>query len=335
MAIAKNPTAATTPSIVGSELPAPTAYATSKPRHTTAALPAAARIGSQRRSVRDNVLMPGVSQALLDFAHNYRAQPGPGVEVIATPRYHITLMPDFPIPGPNNVTWIRCRADETDDVIREARATIAPYRLPVMWTLDPGTEPSDFAEHLARHGILPNPHGSEFAVMVLPGDTDLESPPVPGLEFVDPLVDLATFRALDAVAAEAFASVPFPAPFHGTETENPEIAMLERRRLNFIKAGNRRFLLATIDGEPAGSSNVALFPPAAATVNGGSVRPKFRGRGIYRAMVAERLKIARDAGVDGLCVWGGDMSRPILAKLGFEKVSWRRFYLDAATADSS
>jgi GNAT superfamily N-acetyltransferase len=105
--------------------------------------------------------------------------------------------------------------------------------------------------------------------------------------------------------------------------------MLERRRLNFIKAGNRRFLLATIEGEPAGSSNVALFPPAAATVNGGAVRPKFRGRGIYRAMVAERLKIAREAGVDGLCVWGGDMSRPILAKLGFEKVGWRRFYLDA------
>lgn len=269
--------------------------------------------------------MPGVSQALLDFARNYRAQPGPGVEVIVTPRYQITLMPDFPVAGPNNVTWIRCRPDETDDVIREARATIAPYRLPVMWTLDPGTEPPDFREHLERHGILPDPHGSEFAVMVLPTDADLESLPVPGLEFVDPLVDLATSGKMNAVAAEAFEAGPF--------RDDPEaLTRLERRRLNFIKAGNRRFLLATIDGEPAGSSNVALFPPAAATVNGGSVRPKFRGRGIYRAMVAERLKIAREAGVDGLCVWGGDMSRPILAKLGFETVAWRRFYLDTSAA---
>jgi GNAT superfamily N-acetyltransferase len=87
-------------------------------------------------------------------------------------------------------------------------------------------------------------------------------------------------------------------------------------------------LLATVDGEPAGASNVALFPPAAATINGGSVRPKFRGRGVYRAMVAERLRIAREAGVDGLCVWAGDMSGPILEKLGFQKVGWRRFYLD-------
>jgi hypothetical protein len=47
-------------------------------------------------------------------------------------------------------------------------------------------------------------------------------------------------------------------------------------------------------------------------------------------MVAERVKIARQAGVDGLCVWGGDMSRPILARLGFETVGWRRFYLDAS-----
>ena len=45
-------------------------------------------------------------------------------------------------------------------------------------------------------------------------------------------------------------------------------------------------------------------------------------------MVAERLRIAREAGVAGLSVWGGPMSAPILAKLGFVKVGWRRFYPD-------
>jgi GNAT superfamily N-acetyltransferase len=269
--------------------------------------------------------MPAVSQALVEFANHHRQPAGPGVESIVTPRYQITLQPDFPIPGPNNVSWIRCRADDADDVIREARATIAPRHLPVMWTLDPEAEPPDFADHLARHGVYPDPHGSESAVMVLPIEATLDAPAIGGLEIRDALADAATFRSAAAAAAEAF--------MDRSHSDDPElIAMEERRRLNFRAAGNRHLLLAVIDGEPAGSGGISLFPPAGAALTGGSVRPKFRGRGIYRALVAARLDIARQAGVGGLVVWGGDMSAPILGRLGFEKVGWRRFYLDTSTA---
>src|SRR2546426_9902291 len=119
--------------------------------------------------------MPGVSQALVEFANHHRQPASPGIEVIDTARYRVTLQPDFPIPGPNSVSWIRCRPDEADDVIREVRATIAPRHLPVMWTLDPGTEPSDFAERLQVLGVHPDPHGVESAVMVLPIDALLEA----------------------------------------------------------------------------------------------------------------------------------------------------------------
>jgi GNAT superfamily N-acetyltransferase len=266
--------------------------------------------------------MPAVSQALVEFANHYRMRPAPGIEVIVTPRYQVTLQPDFPIPGPNSVSWIRCRPDEADEVIREARATIAPRHVPVMWTLDPNTEPADFADHLAAHGIHPDPHGLEYAVMVLPVDAKIEGPRVRGLEIRDALADLATFRSANAAAAEAF----------GATRHDEDVAMLERRRLNFLAAGNRHWLLATVDGEPAGAGGLALFPPGGATVTGGSVRPKFRGRGVYRGLVAARLDIARHAGVAGLSVWGGAMSGPILARLGFETVGWRRFYLDTTTA---
>ena len=104
-----------------------------------AKMAAAIRIGSPRLSARDNVAMPAVSQALIEFANHHRQQPAPGVEVIVTPRYQITLQPDFPTPGPNSVSWIRCRPDESDELVREVRATIAPRHLPVMWTLDPDT----------------------------------------------------------------------------------------------------------------------------------------------------------------------------------------------------
>ncbi|HVS49770.1 MAG TPA: GNAT family N-acetyltransferase, partial [Candidatus Dormibacteraeota bacterium] len=245
--------------------------------------------------------MPAVSQALIEFANHHRQPASPGVERIDMSRYQITLQPDFPIPGPNNVSWIRCRSDEADEVIREARATIAPRHLPVMWTLDPETEPPDFADHLARHGVHPDPHGAEFAVMVLPIDAMVEGPPVAGLDIRDALADLATFRSAAAVAAEAFMDRS-----HGDDPEL--IAMEERRRLNFRAAGNRHLLLAVVDGEPAGSAGISLYPPAGAAITGGSVRPKFRGRGVYRALVAARLDIARRAGAAGLAVWGGDMS---------------------------
>src|SRR5204863_506058 len=152
---------------------------------------AATRIGSHVRSGRDNTDMPGVSQALVEFANHHRQPAAPGIEVIETPRYRITLQPDCPIPGPNSIAWVRCSADAAD--------------------------------------------------------------------------------------------------------------------------------------------GMTLFPPLGAIINGGAVRPKFSGRGVYRALLAARLRIAREAGVAGLAVWGGEMSAPFLSGLGFQTVGWRRFYLDEST----
>jgi GNAT superfamily N-acetyltransferase len=269
--------------------------------------------------------MPAVSQALIDFANTFRPEPAPGIEIIDTPRYRVTIQPDFPIAGPNNASWIRCRAGEAAEVIRQARAIFAARHLPFMWTLDPEAEPPNFAEILAQHGVHPDPHGAEGQVMVMPIDATVEAPAIEGLEIRDALVDLETFRMADGAAAEAFeADLPTGAADF--------IAMQDRRRLNFRAAGNRHLLLATVNGEPAGASGMSVYPPSGAILQGGSVRPKFRGRGIYRALVAARLEIARRAGVGGLTVWGGDMSAPILAGLGFQKVGWRRFYLDTTTA---
>ena len=241
-----------------------------------------------------------------------------------TPRYRASVQPDFPSPGPNGVSWIRCRADEADEVIREARAIFAARHLPFSWILEPGTEPTDFADHLAAHGVRPDPHGAEARVMVLPVDATVDAPPIAGLGIRDALTDLESFRMAEGAAAEAFEGrLPDTSPDY--------IAMLDRRRMNFRAEGNRHWLLATVDGEPAGAAGIILHPPGGAIINGGSVRPKFRGRGIYRALVAARLEIARQAGVAGLIVWGGDMSGPILAGLGFETVGWRRFYVDTAT----
>src|SRR2546429_4096513 len=82
--------------------------------HASPSTAPATRIGCHLRSGRDNTDMPGVSQALVEFANHHRQPAAPGIEVIETPRYRITLQPDFPIPGPNSIAWVRCSAGDAD-----------------------------------------------------------------------------------------------------------------------------------------------------------------------------------------------------------------------------
>jgi GNAT superfamily N-acetyltransferase len=54
---------------------------------------------------------------------------------------------------------------------------------------------------------------------------------------------------------------------------------------------------------------------------GGATLPEHRGRGIYRALVAERARSARDHGARFLTVDAGPMSAPILVRLGFTRLT--------------
>ena len=264
--------------------------------------------------------MAAVSQ-LARFVREFRQRPGPGLEVIDTPRCLIQVMPDFPIPGPNHVTWIRCTPDEIDSLVTDVRATFAARGLRFTWILDPDVVPADLADRLAHYGVRPDPHGEVAAAMVLPAGAHVSVPEVDGLELLDALESYESFEAAEHVADEAFGGQPFGSPSFLDEGR--------RRRFENARATpNRRMVLATVHGEPAGSASLSLFPPGGAVMNGGAVRPNFRGLGVYRAMVATRMQMIRDAGAAGAVVWGGDMSRPILETLGFQTVGWRKFYLD-------
>src|SRR5579864_1435130 len=176
--------------MLGRVAAAATTYAAMTASTATPRASEATRTGCQRRSARDNEDMPAVSQALAEFANHRRPQPAPGIEVIATPRYVVTRQPDCPSPGPDSVSFVRCRRDEAADVIREARAPFAARHLPAMWTLDPETEPPDFPEYLAAQGINPEPHAPLCDVMALPIAAPIEMPAVDGLEIIDALADI-------------------------------------------------------------------------------------------------------------------------------------------------
>ncbi|MDB5295009.1 MAG: acetyltransferase, partial [Phycisphaerales bacterium] len=60
---------------------------------------------------------------------------------------------------------------------------------------------------------------------------------------------------------------------------------------------------------------------AFAGLYGGGVRPAYRGRGFYRAVVAARARDAVAAGARYLQVDALPTSRPILERMGFAKVT--------------
>lgn len=54
-----------------------------------------------------------------------------------------------------------------------------------------------------------------------------------------------------------------------------------------------------------------------ASLWGGGTLPEWRGKGIYRALIAYRTRIAAERGYRYLQVDASDQSRPILRRLGF------------------
>jgi len=87
-----------------------------------------------------------------------------------------------------------------------------------------------------------------------------------------------------------------------------------------------RFYVAWCDGAPAGTGGLAYRPEVDAIyLTGGNVLPAYRGRGVYRALIAARLADAR--GVRFATTQARAVtSAPILERLGFATaVAYRAF----------
>jgi GNAT superfamily N-acetyltransferase len=76
---------------------------------------------------------------------------------------------------------------------------------------------------------------------------------------------------------------------------------------------------AWLDGELVAAAD-ATFTRVGAYLTGGATLPEARGRGAYRALVRARWDDAAARGTPALAIGAGEMSRPILERLGFEQV---------------
>ena len=93
-------------------------------------------------------------------------------------------------------------------------------------------------------------------------------------------------------------------------------------------------VVAMVDGQPVSGGRVDFEDNVEfAGLFGGVTLPDYRGRGLYRATVAKRAELAREAGYRWLYVDALPTSRPILERLGFAAITTTTpFVIPAAAA---
>lgn len=225
--------------------------------------------------------------------------PMPDTRVIERPGWMQLLTPSMRAGGLNEVSSSQIPRTRVEAVVD---ATLGEYRehgIRFRWMVGPDAAPADLGRTLEARGL----HRRDgFAVV---GST-AEGPRAP---------DGVTLERVDATNVDEFSAVM-------AEGWSVPVARLDAyHRVVLADPGQRqRLWLARVEGRAvAGAAYFAL--PRSAYLMGGVVLPGFRGRGLYRALVAARMADARRRGL-GLATSQamGDTSFPILRGLGFRAV---------------
>ncbi|MBD0745069.1 GNAT family N-acetyltransferase [Streptomyces sp. CBMA152] len=180
------------------------------------------------------------------------------------------------------------------------------------WKLYAHDTPGDLGERLMAAGFVPEP---TEALMVAESAAQAgEVALAEGIELV-PVTDEAGIDLMAAVHEQAF----------GTDSSRLARSM----KLQLAEAPDTLVaVLATAHGVPVSAARMELIPGTQfAGLWGGGTAEAWRGKGIYRALVSYRARIAAERGYRYLQVDASDDSRPILHRLGFAQLSTTTPYL--------
>jgi hypothetical protein len=232
---------------------------------------------------------------------------GPGDDRIETGRYTLYLGAGSTW---NTVQRQRFPLDEVDDVLAEVRAELrARGRRQTQWEVG-SSAPAGLVDALLERGLVPDKDPYAVALVLT-----AEPPPAAPMFSARRVETLEELEAAAAVQWEAFEATP-------EEIE-------EARRLlpkRFHDSPNLRHLV-WLDGEIV-CTGTAAPTEHGLLLYGGATLARARGRGAYRALIRARWDDAVALGTPALITQGGSMSRPILERLGFERIGEVHMLLD-------
>jgi hypothetical protein len=247
------------------------------------------------------------AQRVLDAAAAMGFVPEGAIEV-RTDDYQLVRHPDWalgPTVGAAQVTLSRTTRP-IDEVIDEVAARVRGWGLPgVAWWISAASRPAGTEEALRARGV-----GLIDAMQVLArelGD-DPGQPSIPSGISVELVRDERTFRAASAVSVQGWGSI---------EPDEAAIARQLKEALEDLASWSSFRVVAFADNEPV-STGACTLTGEVALLWGAITLLASRGHGSYRAILAERLRLAREHGATLVMAKGRALaSGPILLRAGF------------------
>jgi GNAT superfamily N-acetyltransferase len=196
--------------------------------------------------------------------------------------------------------------DELDQLIARQVRIFAERGEPFEWKLHAHDHPADLAERLSAAGFVPEDVETVVIAPVSAVAVAAAAPDGVSLRDVTGRADFERIAELEGKVwgSDESARAGLLAQELAADPEGITITLAEAGDLA-VCAGWVRFLHGT----------------EFATLWGGGTLPGWRGRGIYRALVAHRALLAARRGRRYLQVDASDESRPILERLGFVPVT--------------
>lgn len=167
------------------------------------------------------------------------------------------------------------------------------------WKLYSHDRPVDLPDRLRRAGFVPEP--SEALLVADLAALQLDSPVPAGVELL-PVEDEAGVHRLMQVHDDVY----------GRHDDD-----YAQWILTALRSGQTAAVVAMAGDRPISGGRLDYQERLFAGLFGGSTVPDWRGRGVFRAVVGWRARLAAEHGYRYLHVDASDQSRPILERLGF------------------
>ncbi|WP_280689273.1 GNAT family N-acetyltransferase [Kitasatospora sp. GAS204B] len=246
------------------------------------------------------------AQVLAEYDRQARRERGPDGPDAVVERVGSVVRQDGGEHGWSGVLWSELDERTADPAIAEQLRHFGALGREFEWKHYSHDRPADLADRLRAAGLVPEPPET---LMVAEAAALTSAVELPAGVRLRTETDRTAIELLGRVHEQAF--------------EN-DGSRLTRELLDVLDQAPETLavVVAMAGDEPVCGARLELLPGTSfAGLWGGGTAPGWHGKGLYRALIAHRARLAVDRGYRYLQVDASDQSRPILARLGFTALS--------------